>query len=77
MPVISKGKYSATSQFALSDESIYKEKNPKDLAAKIDYWLDNEELRKKEALKYIDLKYKYDINKSVIALEEMYRSLLK
>ena len=77
VPVISKGKYSATSQFALSDESIYKEKNPKDLAAKIDYWLDNEELRKKEALKYIDLKYKYDINKSVIALEEMYRSLLK
>ena len=72
LPIIATGKYSATSQFAESEKSTYVGKDAKDLANKIDYWLEHEEERKKEALKYKDLIYKYNIDDSIDALIEMF-----
>ena len=72
LPIIATGKYSATSQFANDEKSTFIQKNPKDLASKIDYWLDNDDLRKTEALKYKDLVYKYNIDFSIDALVEMF-----
>ena len=72
LPIIATGKFSATSQFAECKNSTYTGKDAKDLASKIDYWLDNDELRKKEALKYKDLIYKYNIDDSIDALIEMF-----
>ncbi len=72
VPIIAKAKLSATSMFAKSDESIYKAKNPSDLASKIDYWLSNEELRIKEAEKYKNMAKDYDIEKSIDLLEVMF-----
>ncbi len=77
LPIIAKGRFSATSQFAECEKSTYIEKNAKDLANKIDYWLDNDELRKKEALKYKDLVYKYNIDYSIDALIEMFSDAIK
>ena len=72
LPIIARGKYSATSQFAYDEKSIFMQKDPKDLANKIDYWLEHEEERKNEALKYKDLVYKYNIDYSIDALIEMF-----
>ena len=77
LPIIAKGRFSATSQFAECEKSTYIEKDAKDLANKIDYWLDNDELRKKEALKYKDLVYKYNIDYSIDALIEMFSDAIK
>ena len=77
LPIIAKGKFSATSQFANDPNSTYIEKNAKDLASKIDYWLENEELRKKEALRYKNLVYEYNIDNSIDALIEMFNDAIK
>lgn len=77
LPIIAKGKFSATSQFANDENSTYTEKDPKDLADKIDYWLENEEKRKAEALKYKDLVYEYNIDYSIDALVEMFSDAIK
>ena len=77
VPVIAKGRYTATSQFALSPESIYKRCNARDLAKKIDYWLSDDERRKKEAARYLGMGKKYDIHKSIDELRKMFRDAVE
>ena len=76
VPIIAEHKYSATSQFALSEMSKFKAKDPKDLAQKIDYWLDDDERRIAESKKYKALKYDYDIESSINDLIDMYKNAL-
>ena len=77
VPVIAKARLSATSQFALSKESVYKGGNARDLAAKIDYWLSDDERRKKEAARYLGMGKEYDIHKSIDKLRQMFRDALE
>lgn len=77
VPIIAKGKYTATSQFALSDKSIYEQRKPKDLASKIDYWFDHDEERKTEAKKYIGIGEKYNIDYSIEQLRKMFADAIK
>ena len=77
VPIIAKGKYTATSQFALSEKSTFKERDAKDLASKIDYWLDHDEERKQEAVKYIGLGNKYNIDYSIKELIKMFEDVRK
>ena len=77
VPIIAKGKYTATSQFALSEHSKYKQRDAKDLASKIDYWFDHDELRKKEAQKYIGVGEKYNIDYSINELRKMFADAIK
>ena len=76
VPIIAKYKFSATSQFALDEMSKFKARNPLDLASKIDYWLSDEERRKKEANKYKAYNKEYDIEKSIDEIIEMYNEAL-
>ena len=77
VPVIAKGEKTATSQFALSEQSVYKEKNPKELAARIDYWLTHEEERKAEAVRYKEMDSAYDIQKSIAELKIMFEDAIE
>ena len=77
VPIIAKGELTATSQFALSDKSTFIQKNAKDLAAKIDYWLDDDKRRKEEAVKYIGLGNKYNIDYSIKELIKMFEDALR
>ena len=77
VPVIAEGKLTATSQFALDKKSIYKARSPKDLASHIDYWLEHEEERKKEAQKYLGTAIKYDIKYSIEKLIKMFEDATK
>lgn len=76
VPIIAKYKFSATSQFALDEMSKFKARNPLDLASKIDYWLSDDERRKKEANKYKAYNKEYDIEKSIDEIIEMYNEAL-
>ena len=73
VPIIAEGKMTATSQFALSKESIFHEQNAKELAERIDYWLSDNDRRKREAECYAGMGAKYDIRKSIEQLQQMYR----
>lgn len=77
VPIIAKGKYTATSQFALSDKSIYQQRKPKDLANKIDYWFDHDDERIKEAQKYIGIGEKYNIDYSIEKIRQMFKDAIK
>lgn len=77
VPIIAKGRYTATSQFALSEKSTFEQQNPIDLANKIDYWLDNDEERKAEAHKYIGLGNKYNIDYSIQEIIKMYKDAIE
>lgn len=77
VPIIAKGKYTATSQFALSEKSVFRERDAKDLASKIDYWLNHDEERKIEAQKYIGLGNKYNIDYSIKEIIKMFEDALK
>lgn len=76
VPIIAKGKYTATSQFALSEKSIFKEKDPRDLANKIDYWFSHDAERKEEAKKYIGIGQKYNIDNSIKELIKMFNDAI-
>ena len=73
VPVIAEGRLTATSQFALSPESVYPERSAKKLAERIDYWLSDDDRRRKEAERYRGAGARYDIRKSIEELRQMYR----
>ena len=71
VPVIAESDKSATSQFALDSRSKFESGNSRDLANKIDYWLENEKERKEMEVKYADYAKKYRIEESMKKIEEM------
>lgn len=73
VPIIAKSDKSATSQFALDERSIFEAGNSKELAEKIEYWLDNEDERKRMEKEYAKNAEKYRIEKSMEKIEEMFR----
>ena len=72
VPILAKGEFTATSQFALDDRSVFPVKNPKALAEKIDYWIEHEQERKEMSVKYAESVQQYDIHKSISALIKMF-----
>lgn len=76
VPIIAKGKLTATAQYAKDEESRYPERNAKALAARIDYWLSDDDRRKKTAERYRGAGAEYDIHHSIDALQKMYRDAL-
>lgn len=73
VPIIAKSDKSATSQFALDERSMFEAGNSKELAKKIEYWLDNEVERKRMEKEYAKNAEKYRIEKSMEKIEEMFR----
>jgi 1,2-diacylglycerol 3-alpha-glucosyltransferase len=76
VPIIAKGRYTATSQFALDPESTFQARKPKLLARRIDYWLSHEKERHEEAAKYVGLGQNYSIDKSIKAIIEMFNDAI-
>lgn len=77
VPIIAEGKLTATSQFALSDNSKYKARRPKDLALKIDYWLSDDEARYNESLKYKNISSTYNIDYFIDEMIKMYEDAIE
>lgn len=73
VPIIAKSNKSATSQFALDERSTFEAGNSKELAEKIDYWLDNKQEKEKMEKEYATNAEKYRIEKSMELIEKMFK----
>jgi type 1 capsular polysaccharide biosynthesis protein J len=77
VPVLACGPLTATSQFALSEESVFEAGDPRSLARTIDGWVDRgSEDRLIEAARYRRVGAQYDIRSCVGELERVYRWLV-
>ena len=77
VPIIAEGKLTATPQFALSKESIFHERDAKELAERIDYWLSDDDRREHEEKRYIGMGAEYDIRESIEQLQQMYSDAIQ
>jgi len=74
VPVIAKGRLTATSQFALDERSIFPVFDAKALAEKIDWWIEHREEHDRMRKLYAESVKKYDQTISTAKLIEMYKS---
>lgn len=76
VPVISDSRKSATKQFAIDDRSLFKAGSPKDLAQKIDYWLDHPEEKKRMEAAYARQGLDYTLEASVRKCVQMFEDAI-
>lgn len=77
VPVLARGPLTATSQFALSEESVFEAGNPRSLACAIDAWVVRGSAdRRSEGARYRRVGAQYDIRSCVGELERVYRWLV-
>ena len=77
VPIIANSPNSATKQFALVKESLFEAGNSKDLANKIDSWIEHEYYRKEMELKYAQNANKYRLKDSIKKMEEMFEDAIR
>lgn len=77
VPIIANSKKSATPQFALDENSLFKAGSPKALAEKIDYWIRHDEERRALEKEYTRLGRKYDLDECVREAENMFRTAIE
>lgn len=77
VPVIADSPKSATPQFALTPNCLFRPGDAKNLAKHIDYFIEHENLRKNLEKKYAASASEYRLEKSVIMAEEMFEAAIK
>lgn len=77
VPIIARGPLTATSQFALSEDSVFEAGDARALARAVDVWIDRGPVgRQREARRYRCVGERYDIRACVARLEEAYHRLI-
>lgn len=76
VPVIAKNSLSATSQFALDERSLFTVQDPKELAEKIDWWIEHPDERIKMGIKYSESVIKYNAADSTAQIMKMYENAI-
>ena len=76
VPVISDSHASATNSFALGPEHLFNHKDPKDLARKIDYWIEHPEEKKQASQKYLEYSKQFAIEGSIDLMEKMFADVI-
>lgn len=76
VPVIAKGKLSATSQFALDEHSIFPISDYRALAERIDWWIEHPDHRRVMSRLYAESVEKYSAEESTRKIVEMYEKAL-
>ena len=76
VPVIAKGKFTATHQFALDERSLFTESDSRMLAEKIDWWIEHPGERNEMAAKYAESAQKYNAEDSTDKIIQMYKDAL-
>ena len=77
VPVISDSKYSATGQFALTDNNLFKKGDYKDLAKKIDYWIEHQKEKEELSKKYVEFAKEYSVEKCGDKMNELFVNIVK
>ncbi len=71
LTIVSSSPRSATRGFAIDNSCIFKNRNAKDLARVIDFWIDNPQKRKFYEQKYLEQSIVYEQNECMKRMEEM------
>ena len=72
VPLISDSKKSATKYYAIDDKSLFKHNSPKDLAKKIDWWIEHPGIKRQYSEKYLKLADKnLNLTSCMKKIEEM------
>ncbi|MCI9272795.1 MAG: glycosyltransferase family 4 protein [Clostridiales bacterium] len=77
VPVICNSDQSATPQFALDDRSLFEPDNPKDLAKKIDYWIEHPEEKRRMSQQYAKQGDTYRVEQSILEAEKMFEEVVR
>ena len=77
VPVIADSPKSATPQFALDERSLFQAGNSSDLAQKIDYWIEQEDERRRMEKVYSEHGKQYNIDSCVEQMEGMFRQAIE
>nr|BBB04335.1 cholesterol alpha glycosyltransferase [Helicobacter heilmannii] len=77
VPIISDSKISATNQFALDGRSLFKSNDARDLAQRIDYWLDHPEQRAEAEVAYAKSTQNYTLDRSIQQALSMYQEAIE
>lgn len=73
VPVIAQGKFTAASQFALDERSLFPESDSKALANRIDWWIEHPQERELMSAKYAESVKNYNLSDSIEQIIKMYR----
>lgn len=72
-PVLTDSPVSSVSSFAIDKElNVFNHRSPKDLAAKIDYFIDHPDIAKENGEKYLGLASRFDFDSSMDKMEKMF-----
>ena len=77
VPIIAKGKLSATQQFALDERSLFTESDSRMLAEKIDWWIEHPAERNEMSKRYAESAKKYNAEDSTEKIIQMYKDSIK
>ena len=72
VPIIATGPITGADQFALDERSLFPQRDARELARKIDWWLDHPEERKNMGRHYVEHMKSYEIDRSAQALIAMF-----
>lgn len=72
VPIIANSSNSATPQFSLHENSLFVPGNSQDLANKIDFWIENPELKEKMEVEYSKSAENYRLESSICKIERMF-----
>jgi glycosyltransferase involved in cell wall biosynthesis len=73
VPIIAQGKFTAASQFALDERSLFPESDSKALANQIDWWIEHPQERELMSAKYAESVKNYNLSDSIEQIIKMYR----
>lgn len=76
VPVLSDSSNAALTQFALDERNLFKHGDPKDLAKKIDYWIEHPEEKAKQSKEYVKFMDDFKIDKCMDKMDEMFKYVL-
>lgn len=76
-PIISDSKLSATNQFALTEHNLFKKGDYKDLTKKIEFFIENPDVKKELSDKYIEYAKQFQLDYCVRELEKVFEQAIK
>ena len=71
IPLISDSERSATRDFAVDGRCLFRNKNSKDLAEKIDFWIENPEVKKEYEKRYLSFANNFSLLSSMKQMRDM------
>ncbi|HEY8435827.1 MAG TPA: glycosyltransferase [Haloplasmataceae bacterium] len=77
VPIISDSKISATNQFALTPDNLFRAGDAEDLRQKIEYFIENEHRRKELSRRYIEYGKSFALNHCVSRMEAMFEEAIR